>query len=99
MSQRVGSEESWNSVRDRCPVAQSLIEAGKGRVNIPDRILLHPPPEFFQLRKAILDSVARDEARVDGADRRADDPVWLDSSDMQGLLAAGLVRAQGAAAL
>src|SRR6516225_1369357 len=60
MSQRIGSEESRNSVRDRCPVGQSLIEAGKGRVNIPDRVLLHPLPEFFELRKAILDSVARD---------------------------------------
>ena len=82
MSQRVGSEESRNSVRDRCPVGQSLIEARKGRAKIQSRVLLHPLPEFFQPRKAILHPVARDEARVDGADRRADDPVWLDSCVM-----------------
>ena len=99
MSQRVGSEESRNSVRDRRPVRQPFIESWKSGTNIPDRILLHPLPEFFQLRQAILHPVARDEARVDGADRRADDPVWLDSSVMQGLIDAGLVRAQGAAAL
>ncbi len=44
-------------------------------------------------------SIAGDQCAVDGADRRADDPVGLDAGLMQGLDDADLVGAERAAAL
>src|SRR5262249_45776752 len=43
--------------------------------------------------------IAGNEARIDGADRGADDPIGLDLRFMQRLIDAGLVGAQCAAAL
>src|SRR5262245_65670805 len=47
----------------------------------------------------MLGLVARDQTGVDGADRRADDPIRLDPRLMQGLIDARLVGAERAAAL
>src|SRR5271163_1242176 len=47
----------------------------------------------------MLDSVAGDDAGVDGADRGANDPIGLDFRLMQGLVYAALIGAQRAAAL
>ena len=38
--------------------------------------------------------VAGDESGVDGADRGADDPVWFDRGFAEGLIDAGLIRAE-----
>ena len=45
------------------------------------------------------DGVAGDQARIDGADRGANDPIGLDSRLVQRLVDAGLVGAEGTAAL
>ena len=47
----------------------------------------------------MLGLVARDQTGVDGADRRADDPIRLHPRLMQGLIDARLVGAERAAAL
>ena len=43
--------------------------------------------------------VAGDDARIDGADRRADQPVGLDAGIVQRLIDAALIGAERAAAL
>src|SRR6516164_4835424 len=99
MCEWIGSEEAGDPVRDGRPVGQPFIESWEGRADIPDRILLHALPELLEPGQAILDWVSGDEARVDGADRCANDPVGLDASLVQRLIDAGLVRAERAAAL
>ena len=51
------------------------------------------------LRQPVLGLVAGDQARIDGADRRADDPIRLDAGLVQGLIDAGLIGAERTAAL
>src|SRR3954468_11614144 len=99
MRQWVGAEEAGNAVGHRRPVGELFVEAGDDVAETPDRMLLHPLPELAQTRQSILRRVAGDETRVDGADRGADDPVRLDAGLMQGLVDAGLIGAERAAAL
>jgi len=99
VSERIGPEEASNAVRDGRPVGELLVEARKHLAEIPDRILLHPFPELAQACDPVLDLVAGDQARVDGTDRGADDPVRLDAGLMQGLVDAGLIGAERAATL
>jgi hypothetical protein len=61
--------------------------------------VLDPAPEFLQLRESVLWLVAGDDGGVDRADRRSDQPVGLDPGLVQGLVDAGLVGAERAAAL
>src|SRR5262249_39488453 len=65
----------------------------------PELLAPHPAPEFLQPVEAMLGLVARDQTGVDGANRRADDPIRLHPRLMQGLLDARLVGAERAAAL
>ena len=99
MGQRIGPEETGNSVGHRRPVGQFFVEAGKRVAKIPDRILLHPLPEFLQPRQTVFRRIAGDQAGIDGADRGADDPVRLDAGFVQRLIDAGLIGAKRAAAL
>ena len=71
-----------------------------GQVDSPQNSLRrHPAPEFLQPLQTIFGLVAGNEARVDGTDGRADDPVRLDAGLMQGLIDARLIGAERAAAL
>ena len=99
MRQRIGTEEAGNTVGDRRPVGELLVEARKELAEIPDLLLLHALPEFAQARQPVLGLVAGDQAGIDGADRGADDPVRLDAGLVQGLVDARLIRAKRAAAL
>ena len=47
----------------------------------------------------MLRLIARDQARIDGADRGADDPVRLDAGLVQRLVDAGLIGAERTTAL
>ena len=60
---------------------------------------LHASPEFLKRGKAIFNSIAGDDGRIDGADRGADDPVGLDARLVQRLIDAALIGAERAAAL
>jgi hypothetical protein len=99
MRQRIGLKETGNSIRYRRPKGQFFIEAGKYPRETPDRALLHPPPEFAQSRQAVVRYVAGNQARINSADRCADDPVRLDPRLMQRLIDTGLIRAQRTATL
>src|SRR5260370_24465760 len=99
MGERIGPEEPGNSVCYRRPVGQFFVEAGEYLAKAPDRLLLHPLPEFLQARHAVLRRIAGDEARIDGTDRCADNPVRLNSSLVQRLIDACLIRSKRAAAL
>jgi hypothetical protein len=99
MRQRVRPEEAGDAVGDGRPVGELLVETGKGVAEIPDRLLLHPLPEFLQARQPLLGLVARDQAGIDRPDRSADDPVRLDAGLVQRLVDAGLVGAERSAAL
>ena len=74
-------------------------DAGPGRERPPEGAVLHAPPEFFELRKTVLDLVAGDEARIDGADRGADQPVGLDARLVQRLIDTALIGAKRTSAL
>jgi len=65
----------------------------------PEFLALHPAPEFLQPVEAILGLIAGDQAGVDGADRRADDPIRLDPGFVERLIDTRLVSAERAAAL
>ena len=56
-------------------------------------------PEFPQARDAPLGRVARDQGRVDGADGNARDPMRQIRRCSELFIHAGLIGAQGAAAL
>jgi hypothetical protein len=99
MSERVGREEARNTESHSRPVGPSVCEARKGAAEIPDRGLLHAPPEFLQPRQAVLRRVAGDQAGVDRPDGGADNPVRLDSGLVQRLIDTRLVRSENAAAL
>src|SRR3954470_6859393 len=90
MGQRIGPEESRYSVGHGRPISELFVEAGKHIAKIPERILLHPLPEFPQARQTVLRRVAGNQTGIDGANRGADDPVRLDARLMQRLIDAGL---------
>jgi hypothetical protein len=73
--------------------------SGEGRKGAPQARALDAPPEFLEPGKTVLDLVAGDEARIDGADRGADQPVRLDAGLVQRLIDAALIGAECAAAL
>jgi hypothetical protein len=56
-------------------------------------------PKFPELIKAPVGRIARDDAGIDGADRRTNDPVRLDFGFVQGLVDAALIGAKRAATL
>ena len=72
--------------------------AGPGR-NAERRPIGHARPEFLQLLEALAARIAGDQARIDRADRGADDPVRLDAVLVQRVIDAGLIGAERAAAL
>ena len=65
----------------------------------PKLLTPHPAPEFLEPLQPVLGLVASDQACIDGADRRSDDPIRLDASLMQGLIDARLKGAERTAAL
>ena len=65
----------------------------------PDFPLGDQFPEGLQLLKAALWRIAGDDRRVDGADGYARNPVGLDTRLVHRLVDAGLIGAQGTAAL
>ena len=56
-------------------------------------------PELFQLVEAILGLIAGNESGINGADRRANNPIGLDSGLMQRLLDADLISAESPTSL
>jgi hypothetical protein len=99
MGQRVRPEKAGNAVGHRRPIRELFVEVRQDVAKAPDRALLHLLPEFAKARQPVQRRVAGDQAGVDGADRGADDPVRLDPGLMQGLIDAGLIGAERAAAL
>src|SRR5260221_4579850 len=97
-SQRLGLEESGNAAHQGRPVRRRAAKHRPVR-QTPELLAPHTTPEFLQPVEAILGLVARDQTGVDGADRRADDPIRLDPGFMQCLIDARLVGAERAAAL
>ena len=99
MGQRIGLEEAGNPLRDRRPDREPFVEAGKGIADMPNRRLLHSLPKFLQPREPLSGFIAGNQARIDGADRGADDPIGLDALLMQRLIDPGLIGAERAATL
>src|SRR6516162_8538082 len=97
-SQRIGFEESRNTAEQGRPIGRRVGEPWPIR-QAPELLAPHPAPEFLQPVEAMLGLVARDQTGVDGADRRADDPIRLRPRLMEGLIDARLVGAERAAAL
>jgi hypothetical protein len=96
--ERIGREESRNSAEHGRPIGRGVGEA-RPRKRRPDFLSLHAPPEFLERGQAVRQRVAGDQARIDGADRGADDPVRLDAVLVQRLIDAGLIGAERPAAL
>ena len=69
------------------------------RHRIPGHRRRHHLPEFLQALDALLALIAGDDRGVDGADRDAGDPFRLEIEVTQGLIGAGLIGAERAAAL
>nr|GEU28368.1 hypothetical protein [Tanacetum cinerariifolium] len=63
------------------------------------RVALHAAPELAQALEPLFRRIAGDDGAVDGANRRADHPVGLQSRFVHGLVHAQLISAQRAAAL
>src|SRR5262249_57324903 len=83
--------------RQRHPSGERI--SNFGGAGDPEYTTLHAPPEFLHARESVFHLVPRDETRVDGADRSADDPVGLDACLMQRLIDAALISAERASAL
>src|ERR687892_2580381 len=66
---------------------------------MPGGLVCHPVPELPEPWQAVRHFIAGDQARIDGADRGADDPVRLDAGLVQCRIDAGLVGAERATAL
>src|SRR5512144_1282597 len=71
----IGLEEAGDAGRERRPGGERVGDAGEGRQRSPQARALDAPPELLEPVKTILDLVAGDDARIDGADRGADQPV------------------------
>ena len=80
-------------------LASELPKIDDGQSWSSDAFAADAVPEFAQPGDAVGRLVAGNERAVDGADRRADHPVGLDAAFHQRLVDAGLVGAEGAAAL
>ena len=74
------------------------IDVAVGRMQ-PDGAVGDAVPEFAQALQPLLRPVAGDDGGIDGADGDAGHPVRLQPGFMQGLIDAGLIGAQRAAAL
>src|SRR5262245_6111170 len=96
--QRIGLEEAWNAAEHCRPVVRRVGYARPARP-APQFLAAHAPPKLLQPLETVLGLIASNKARVDGADRGADDPVRLDLRLVQRLIDTGLVSAQCAAAL
>ncbi len=99
MRQKVWFEESGNTADQDRPIRKSVGKSGREAAKIPSGVRFNSPPEFPELRNSIVAPVARDQTRIDGADRSPDDPVRLDVRFMQSLINFRLVRPKGAAPL
>jgi hypothetical protein len=70
-----------------------------GRAERAERRLAHRLPEFAQLLDPFFGRIACDQGRIDGADGNAGHPVGMNIGLRQGLIDAGLIGAERAAAL
>src|SRR6516162_8865275 len=95
---RIGFEEAWNAGEQGRPIGRGVGEPRPVR-QTPEFLALHPAPEFLQPVDAMFGLVAGDEASVDGADRRADDPIGLDPGLVERLIDTRLIGAERTAAL
>jgi hypothetical protein len=77
---------------------RALRKASPSRV-VPDLALGDELPERTQAVESSAPRIAGDDRRIDGTDRHAGHPVWLDVGLVQGLIDAGLIGPEGAAAL
>src|SRR5258705_10066597 len=99
MRQKVWFEESGNTADQDRPIRKSVGKSGREAAKIPSGVRFNSPPEFPELRNSIVAPVARDQTRIDGADRSPDNPVRLDIRFMQSLIDARLVRSKRATTL
>jgi len=81
------------------PIGQGLARPSPGCRRIPEGLVGHAAPELLEPWQAVRRFVAGDQARIDGADRGADDPVRLDAGLVQCLVDHGLVGAERTATL
>src|SRR5215472_15293058 len=81
------------------PIRPLIRHSGPSRCERPNTRTLHPVPELVELGEAVLCLIARDDAGVDGTDRRADDPIRFDPRLMKRLVYANLIGTQGSPAL
>src|SRR6516225_10700249 len=73
------------------PVRPRVRHSRPSRCERPSTRALHPVPELVELGEPVLWLIARDDAGVDGTNRRADDPIRLDPRLMKRLIYANLV--------
>ena len=78
-------------MENKIKVRHRVAKSGPGGKAIPGVIALHTRPEFAYRLQAPLWRVAGDQARIDGADRGADDPIRFDTCLVQGLINPDLV--------
>src|SRR5271166_3732432 len=92
-------EKSWNTVSKGRPIRPCFRNSRPGWCERPCVAPLHSPPELVEPGEAILRPVACNDARVDGADRGANDPIRFDTRLVQRLVYTNLVGAERSAAL
>jgi hypothetical protein len=88
--QGIWFEESRYSSRHCHPIRPGAADTPNTRGDLERRIVYNAVPKCLELRQSVFLFVASDQARVDGADRCADDPIWFNPGFMQGLIHARL---------
>src|SRR5262249_46753674 len=94
----VGLEESRDAAKHCRPVVRGVGSRRPARA-APQRLAAAAATKLLKPGEPVLGLVAGNQARIDGADRGADDPVRFDLRFVQGLIDAGLVGAERATAL
>ena len=89
----VRREERRHTARHRHHVGKRIAQPGEELGQEGAGTLLDTPPEGAQAFETMLWRVAGDQRGVDGANRRADDPIRFDAGLVQRLVHANLVSA------
>ena len=96
-SQRVGFEKRRYAAHHRAHRPQRTEQICKRPVK--NLAMLDAAPEFAQLIKAVTRFIARNQCRIDRANRGSDHPIGFDPSFVQRLIDADLIGTERAAAL
>ena len=94
-------EVAGNAVEDGHHVRGSATQTAHTgeRHRSPEWLALHLTPELLNPFQPLIEFVAGDDGGVDGSDRRADDPIRLDSRLVEGLINPALIGSQRPTAL